>query len=174
MQDYAGRARTEQGLNLEHRHLNVLVLVLGMRYRRFDEVVKGRGDAAVRNGLGDWLARQEGYDKRLCQWVEAVWSKSLGLATDIELDSKAHRRRAEEEKRRKGDERARRRSVEEQARRREAEVRRQEEAPIDGRAGPRRPPIGRSGGIADSRGLSASLSVCPLDAQTGYPGSPDH
>ena len=38
-----------------------------------------------------------------------------------------------------------------------------------GRAGTRRPPIGRSGGIADSRGSSASLSVCPLDAQTGYP-----
>ena len=63
-----------------------------------------------------------------------VWSKSLGLATDIELDSKASRRRAEEEKRRKGDERARRRSVEEQARRRETEVRRQDDALIDGRA----------------------------------------
>ena len=49
-----GRARTEQGLNLERRHLNVLVL--GMRYPRFDEVVvQGRAD---RVGLGDWLARQ--------------------------------------------------------------------------------------------------------------------
>ena len=85
LQDYAGRARVEQSLNLERKHLNVLVL--GMRYRRFDAVVKGRGDAAGLNGLGDWLARQEGYDKVLCQWVEVVWSKSLGLATDIELDS---------------------------------------------------------------------------------------
>ena len=77
LQDYAGRARTEQGLKLERRHLNVLML--GMRYRRFDAVVKGRGDAAGLVGLGDWLARQEGYDKALCQWVEAVWSGSLGL-----------------------------------------------------------------------------------------------
>ena len=123
LQDYAGRARTEQGLKLERRHLNVLVL--GMRYRRFDAVVKGTGDAAGLVGLGDWLARQEGYDKGLCQWVEVVWSKSLGLATDIELDVK---RKSEEEKRRKADERARRRNAEEQARRREAEVKRQEEA----------------------------------------------
>ena len=125
LQDYAGRARTEQGLKLERRHLNVLVL--GMRYRRFDAVVKGTGDAAGLAGLGDWLARQEGYKKGLCQWVEVVWSKSLGLATDIELDSKAARR-AEEEKRRKAEERARRRNAEEQARRRAAEVKRQEAA----------------------------------------------
>ena len=32
-----GRARTEQGFNLQRRHLNVLVL--GMRYPRFGEVV---------------------------------------------------------------------------------------------------------------------------------------
>ena len=70
------------------------MLVLAMRYPRFDAMVKGKG------GLGDWLARQEGYDKGLCQWVEVVWSKSLGLATDIELDSKAHRGRAKEDKRR--------------------------------------------------------------------------
>ena len=126
LQDYAGRARAEQGLNLERRHLNVLVL--GMRYRRFDGVVKGKGDAAGLVGLGDWLARQEGYDKALCQWVEVVWSKSLGLATDIELDSKAHRRRAKEEKRRKADKRVRQRNTQEQARRREAEVKRQEKA----------------------------------------------
>ena len=118
LQDYAGRARVEQSLNLERKHLNVLVL--GMRYRRFDGAVKGRGDAAGLNGLGDWLSRQEGYDKALCHWVEVVWSKSLGLATDIELDSKADRRRAKEEKRR--------RNAEEQARRREAEVKRQEKA----------------------------------------------
>ena len=86
LQDYAGCARVEQGLKLERRHLNVLML--GMRYRRFDAVVKVRGDAAGLNGLGDWLARQEGYKKGLCQWVEVVWSKSLRLATDIELDSK--------------------------------------------------------------------------------------
>ena len=85
LQDYAGRARIEQGLNLERRHLNVLVQ--GMRYRRFDEVVKGIGDATGLNGLGDWLARQEGYDKGLCQWVEVVWSLSLGLKTDAEIQS---------------------------------------------------------------------------------------
>ena len=50
--------------------------------------------------------------------MEVVWSKSLGLATDIELDSKAHLR-AEEEKRRQ---------AEEQARRREAELKREEKA----------------------------------------------
>ena len=72
LQDYAGRARTEQSLNLERKHLNVLVLVLGMRYRRFDAVIKDRGDAVGLNGLGDWLSRQEGYDKGLCQWVEVV------------------------------------------------------------------------------------------------------
>ena len=76
LRDYAGRARTEQGLKLERKHLNVLMS--GMRYPRFDAVV----------GLGDWLSCQEGYDKALCQWVEVVWSKSLSLATDIELDSK--------------------------------------------------------------------------------------
>ena len=124
LQDHAGRARVEQGLDLERRHLNVLVL--GMRYRRFDGVVKGTGDAAGLVGLGDWLARQEGYDKVLCQWVEVVWSKSLGLATDIELDSK---RESEEEKRRcQAEEQARRRTAQEQARRREAEVKRQEKA----------------------------------------------
>ena len=57
-----------------------------------------------------------------------VWSKSLGLATDIELDSKASRRRAEEEKRREVDERARRRNAEEQVRRRAAEVKRHKKA----------------------------------------------
>lgn len=123
LQDYAGRARIEQGLNLERRHLNVLVL--GMRYRRFDEVVKGRGDAAGLHGLGDWLARKEGYDKGLCQWMEVVWSRSLGLKTDAEADSK---RKSEGEKRRKADERARRRNAEEQARRRAAEAKRQEAA----------------------------------------------
>ena len=83
LQDYAGRARAEQGLNLERRHLNVLVL--GMRYRRFDAVVKGRRDAAGLVGLGDWLSRQEGYDKGLCQWVEVVWSRSLGLKEERKL-----------------------------------------------------------------------------------------
>ena len=124
LQDYAGRARVEQGLNLERKHLNVLML--GMDYRRFDEVVKGIGDAAGLNGLGDWLARQEGYDKGLCQWVEVVWSKSLGLATDIELDSK--RKSDEEKRRRQANKRVRRRNAQEQARHREAEVKRQEKA----------------------------------------------
>ena len=135
LQDYAGRARAEQGLKLERKHLNVLML--GMRYPRFDAVVKGQGDAAGLAGLGDWLSRQEGYKKGLCQWVELVWSKSLGLATDIELDSKAARRRAKEEKRRKADERARRRNAEEQARRREAEAKQQEKA-VRQAAGPRK------------------------------------
>ena len=58
--------------------------------------------------------------------MEVVWSKSLGLATDIELDSKADHGRAKEEKRRKKEEK--RRKAEEQARRREAEVKRQEKA----------------------------------------------
>ena len=124
LQDYAGRARIEQGLNLERKHLNVLGL--GMRYRRFDEVVKGRGDAADLNGLGDWLARQEGYDKALCQWVEVVWSRSLGLKTDAAADSK-----------RKSDEEKRRRNAEEQARRRAAEAERQEAATVDGQNGQR-------------------------------------
>ena len=80
------RDRAEQGLNLECRHLNVLLL--GMCYPRFDEVVaQGKAHRVGLVGLGDWLARQEGYDKKLCQWVEVVWSKSPGLATDIELDS---------------------------------------------------------------------------------------
>ena len=135
LQDYAGRALAEQGLKLERRHLNVLVL--GMRYPRFDAVVKGTGDAAGLAGLGNWLSRQEGYKKGLCQWVEVVWSKSLGLATDIELDAKAKRRRAEEEQRRKADERARRRNAQEQARRREAEAKRQEKAARQA-AGPRK------------------------------------
>ena len=60
--------------------------------------------------------------------MEVVWSKSLGLATYIELDSKANRRRAEEEKRSKTDEHARRRNEQERARRREAQVKRQEAA----------------------------------------------
>ena len=109
LRDYAGCARAEQGLKLERRHLNVLVQ--GMRYQRFDGLVKGRGDAAGLVGLGDWLAREEGYDKGLCQWVEVVWSKSLGSATDIELDSKAGGRRAEEEKRHQAQEQARRQAV---------------------------------------------------------------
>ena len=124
LQDYAGRARAKQSLNLERKHLNVLVS--GMGYRHFDGVVKGRGDAAGLNGLADWLAREEGYDKALCQWVEVVWSKSLGLATDIKLDSK---RKSEEEKRRQADEQARRRNAQEQARRREEEARRQAAKP---------------------------------------------
>ena len=52
-----GRARTEQGLNLERRHLKVLVL--GMRYPRFDEVVaQSKAHRVGLVGLGDWLVRQ--------------------------------------------------------------------------------------------------------------------
>ena len=42
LRDYAGRSRTEQGLNMERRHLNVLVQ--GMRYRRYcdDAPIDGR------------------------------------------------------------------------------------------------------------------------------------
>ena len=80
LQDYARRAHTEQGLLLEGKHLKALVS--GMGYPGFDEVVSGN-KAAARSvglrGLGDWLARTEGYDKALCQWVEEVWSHALGL-----------------------------------------------------------------------------------------------
>ena len=80
LQDYSRQAHAEKGLLLESKHLNVLVS--GMGYPRFDEVVS-RNKTAARSvglrGLGDWLARKEGYDKALCQWVEVVWSQSLGL-----------------------------------------------------------------------------------------------
>ena len=80
LQDYARRAHTEQGLLLEGKHLKALVC--GMGYPGFDEVVSGN-KAAARSvglrGLGDWLARTEGYDGVLCQWVEEVWSHALGL-----------------------------------------------------------------------------------------------
>ena len=80
LQDYSRRANIENGLLLEGKHLNVLVS--GMSYPRFDEVVS-RNKTSARSvglrGLGDWLARKEGYDKALCQWVEVVWSQSLGL-----------------------------------------------------------------------------------------------
>ena len=80
LQDYARRAHTEQGLLLEGKHLKALVS--GMGYPGFDEVVSGN-KAAARSvglrGLGDWLARTEGYDGVLCQWVEEVWSHALGL-----------------------------------------------------------------------------------------------
>ena len=80
LQDYSRRAHIEKGLLLEGKHLNVLVS--GMGYPRFDELVsKHKTDARSvgLQGLGDWLARKEGYDKALCQWVEEVWSQSLGL-----------------------------------------------------------------------------------------------
>ena len=80
LQDYSRQAHIEKGLLLEGKHLNVLVS--GMGYPRFDEVVS-RNKADARSvglqGLGDWLARKEGYDGALCQWVEVVWSQSLGL-----------------------------------------------------------------------------------------------
>ena len=80
LQDYSRRAHTEQGLLLEGKHLKALVC--GMGYPGFDEVVSGN-KAAARSvglrGLGDWLARTEGYDGVLCQWVEEVWSHALGL-----------------------------------------------------------------------------------------------
>ena len=85
LQAYSGRARAEQVLNLRRKHLNALVL--GMLYPRFDEVVaQGKAHPVGLRGLGDWLSRQEGYKRGLCQWVEVVWSRSLGLTTDIELD----------------------------------------------------------------------------------------
>ena len=80
LQDYARRAHTEQGLLLEGKHLKALVS--GMGYPGFDEVVSGNKAAAPSvglRGLGDWLARTEGYDGVLCQWVEEVWSHALGL-----------------------------------------------------------------------------------------------
>ena len=90
LQNYAGRARAEQVLSLRRKHLNALVL--GMLYPRFDEVVaQGKAHPVGLRGLGDWLSRQEGYKRGLCQWVEVVWSRSLGLATDIELDPRPQR-----------------------------------------------------------------------------------
>ena len=80
LQDYSRQAHIEKGLLLESKHLNVLVS--GMGYPRFDELVsKHKTDAPSvgLQGLGDWLARKEGYDRALCQWVEEVWSQSLGL-----------------------------------------------------------------------------------------------
>ena len=80
LQDYSRRAHTEQGLLLEGKHLKALVS--GMGYPGFDEVVSGNKAAAPSvglRGLGDWLARTEGYDGVLCQWVEEVWSHALGL-----------------------------------------------------------------------------------------------
>ena len=80
LQDYSRRTHIEKGLLLEGKHLNVLVS--GMGYPRFDELVsKNKTDARSvgLQGLGDWLARKEGYDRALCQWVEVVWSQSLGL-----------------------------------------------------------------------------------------------
>ena len=104
LQDYSGRARAEQVLNLRRKHLNALVL--GMLYPRFDEVVtQGKAHPVGLRGLGDWLSRQEGYKRGLCQWVEVVWSRSLGLATDIELDARPQRaRHGEKAPRRPADE----------------------------------------------------------------------
>ena len=95
LRDYAVRARAEQALNLRRKHLNALVL--GMLYPRFDEVVaQGKAHPVGLRGLGDWLSRREGYKRGLCQWVEVVWSRSLGLTTDIELDAGPQRDRSEE------------------------------------------------------------------------------
>ena len=90
LRDYAGRVRAEHALNLKRRHLNALVL--GMLYPRFDEVVaQGKAHPVGLRGLGDWLSRREGYKRGLCQWVEVVWSRSLGLTTDIEQDARPQR-----------------------------------------------------------------------------------
>ena len=95
LQAYSRRARAEQVLNLRRKHLNALVL--GMLYPRFDEVVaQGKAHPVGLRGLGDWLSRQEGYKRGLCQWVEVVWSRSLGLTTDIELDPRPQRARSDD------------------------------------------------------------------------------
>ena len=95
LRDYAGRARAEQVLSLRRKHLNALVL--GMLYPRFDEVVaQGKAHPVGLRGLGDWLSRREGYKRGLCQWVEVVWSRSLGLTTDIELDARPQHGRSDE------------------------------------------------------------------------------
>ena len=120
LQDYSRQAHVEKGLLLEGKHLKALVS--GMGYPRFDEVAS-RNKTAARSvglrGLGDWLARTEGYDGALCQWVEEVWSQSFGEASH---------RRAEEDRRRKADDQARRRNADEQAKRREEEARRRQAA----------------------------------------------
>ena len=120
LQDYSRQAHVEKGLLLEGKHLKALVS--GMGYPGFDEVASRNKAAAPSvglRGLGDWLARTEGYDGALCQWVEEVWSQSFGEASH---------RRAEEDRRRKADEQARRRNADEQAKRREEETRRQQAA----------------------------------------------
>ena len=155
LQDYSRRARAEQVLNLRRKHLNALVL--GMLYPRFDEVVaQGKAHPVGLRGLGDWLSRQEGYKRRLCQWVKVVWSRSLGLTTDIELDPRPQRARPNEAaprrpadelapleiamyletdneaepggQRGRSDQEARQQSAEEQARPREAAARQQARA----------------------------------------------
>ena len=79
------------GPRLERKHLNALVCA--MRYPSFDEVrAQGRAHPMGLRGLGDWLAGQEGYERALCQWVEAVWSRSLGLQTSDEADAQADKR----------------------------------------------------------------------------------
>ena len=79
------------GPRLERKHLNALVCA--MRYPSFDEVrAQGRAHPMGLRGLGDWLAGQEGYERALCQWVEAVWSRSLGLQTSDEADAQADER----------------------------------------------------------------------------------
>ena len=79
------------GPRLERKHLNALVCA--MRYPSFDEVrVQGKAHPMGLRGLGDWLAGQEGYERALCQWVEAVWSRSLGLQTSDEADAQADER----------------------------------------------------------------------------------
>ena len=120
LQDYSRQAHVEKGLLLEGKHLKALAS--GMGYPGFDEVASRNKAAAPSvglQGLGDWLARTEGYDGALCQWVEEVWSQSFGEASH---------RRAEEDRRRKADEQARRRNADEQAKRREEETRRQQAA----------------------------------------------
>ena len=79
------------GPRLERKHLNALICA--MRYPSFDEVrAQGRAHPLGLRGLGDWLAGQEGYERALCQWVEAVWSRSLGLQTSDEADAPADER----------------------------------------------------------------------------------
>ena len=117
LQDYSRQAHVEKGLLLEGKHLKALVS--GMGYPGFDEVVsRNKTDAPSvgLQGLGDWLAHTEGYDGALCQWVEEVWSQSLGLkGRKVNYGTEAGKSASAPSKARKAGRKASHRKVEDDA-----------------------------------------------------------